>query len=91
MQTFVRRAKIRESLLRIPANPLFVVERKRSQILTGSAWDSGVGLEGGGGGYSFIGPNRVYTRLVDLTDYKVVILCNISNRVYLGTESHERM
>ena len=44
-----------------------------------------------GGGYSLIWPNRVYTRSVDLTDYKVVILCNISNRVYLGTESHERM
>ena len=90
VQTFVRRAKFVSPFWEFLPTPFFIVERKRSQILTGSAWDSGVGVEGGGG-YSLIWPNRVYTRSVDLTDYKVVILCNIPNRVYLGTESHERM
>ena len=38
VQTFVRRAKIRESLLRIPANPLFYCRKKK------------VPIPGGGGG-----------------------------------------
>ena len=58
------------------------------------SWRGARGIVGWGWrgeGYSLIWPNRVYTCSVDLTDYKVVILCNISYRVYLGTESHERM
>lgn len=71
--------------------PPFLLSKEKGP----KSWRGARGIVGwgwrGGGGYSLIWPNRVYTRSVDLTDYKVVILCNISNRVYLGTESHERM
>ena len=46
VQTFVRRAKIRESLLRIPANPLFYCRKNKVPNPDGER----VGYWGGGGG-----------------------------------------
>lgn len=70
--------------------PPFLLSKEKGP----KSWRGARGIVGWGWrgeGYSLIWPNRVYTCSVDLTDYKVVILCNISYRVYLGTESHERM